>query len=689
MINRNAIFSDGTKDYRIPCEPDKYSKVTICIRLGTENNKVNLVTANGVAAMKRKTGNDFFAYYEADIELEEDQISYYFEIESEEGELCYYTREGVTDILREEYYFLITPGFKTPDWAKGAVFYQIFADRFYNGDASNDVEDGEYFYIGDKTTKVKDWFKYPATTGIREFYGGDLAGVLKKLKYLHELGVEVIYFNPIFVSPSNHKYDTQDYDYVDPHYGVIVNDREGVLSENDFDNANALKYIKRVTDYDNLNASNEFFIKFVEGAHKLGIRVVLDGVFNHCGSFHKWLDREGIYQGAKGFETGAYEDKNSPYRDFFNFRTDDWPNNPSYDGWWGYNTLPKLNYEGSKKLYDYILDIGKKWVSPPYNCDGWRLDVAADLGLSSDFNHMFWKDFRDSVKSANPDAIILAEHYGSPREWLEGDEWDTVMNYDAFMEPVTWFLTGMEKHSDAFHESLLNSYQDFKEAMIYNMAHFQTSSLLTAMNELSNHDHSRFLTRTNQKVGRTETLGPEAADTGIDKGVMREAVTIQMTWPGAPAIYYGDEAGLCGFTDPDNRRTYPWGREDHELIAFHKEIIKIHKTYDALRTGSFKLLDGTYGVITYGRFDRKDKFIIAVNNNNYEISISINVWEIGITGNKTLSRLLLTTRDGFYPDSQLYFTNDGILHLNLPPVSSVILKNVVNKKLSKNDNKKS
>jgi len=678
MINRNAVFSDGTRDLRIPYEPERFSTVTICIRTGTEDNLVNLVTTRGTVEMKLKEADEYFRYYEGNIELEEDQITYYFEIKGQDGEICYYTREGVSDTKREEFSFLITPGFKTPEWAKGTVFYQIYVDRFYNGDPDNDVEDGEYLYIGGKTVKVQDWYKYPEAVGIREFYGGDLAGVLSKLKYLHDLGVEVIYFNPLFVSPSNHKYDTQDYDYIDPHFGVIVSDREEVLSEGDIDNQKAFKYIKRVTDYDNLNASNEFFIKLVQEAHKLGIKVILDGVFNHCGSFHKWLDREGIYKDAKGYDKGAYEDKNSPYRDYFNFRGDIWPNNPSYDGWWGYDTLPKLNYEGSKKLYNYILEVGKKWVSPPFNCDGWRLDVAADLGLTKELNHTFWRDFRNSVKSANPEAVILAEHYGNPREWLKGDQWDTVMNYDAFMEPVTWFLTGMEKHSDAFNESLLNSYEEFNKAMTYHMANFQTSSLQTAMNELSNHDHSRFLTRTNKKVGRTALLGPEAADEGIDKGVMKEAVTMQMTWPGAPTIYYGDEAGLCGFTDPDNRRTYPWGREDNELISFHREIIKIHKSYKALKTGSFKFLNGAYGIITYGRFDKEDKFIIAINNNHHEINIEVNAWEIGITGNKTLSRLLLTTREGFYLDSQLYFTDKGILSINLPPVSSIILKNIVN-----------
>ena len=204
------------------------------------------------------------------------------------------------------------------------------------------------------------------------------------------------------------------------------------------------------------------------------MRVIIDGVFNHCGSFNKWLDRERIYEKSGQYEPGAYVSADSPYRSFFKFNKDDWPYNTSYDGWWGHDTLPKLNYEESPKLYQYILDIARKWVSPPYSVDGWRLDVAADLGRTSEFNHRFWRDFRRVVKEANPDALILAEHYGDPTSWLQGDQWDSVMNYDAFMEPVSWFLTGMEKHSDWRSDELYGDGKKFFDSMAYNMARMQT-----------------------------------------------------------------------------------------------------------------------------------------------------------------------------------------------------------------------
>lgn len=511
--------------------------------------------------------------------------------------------------------------------------------------------------------------------GVREFYGGDLQGVLDKMDYLQDLGIDVIYFNPLFVSPSNHKYDIQDYDNIDPHFGKIVSDEGELLSYDRKENRFASKYIDRVTNKKNLDASNELFAKVVEEAHRRGMKVILDGVFNHCGSFNKWMDRERIYENAEGYEKGAHICKESPYSDYFDFHNEEaWPYNTTYDGWWGHDTLPKLNFEKSKDLFDYVMRIAAKWVSPPYNVDGWRLDVAADLGHTPGFNHYFWKVFRKVVKNANPEAIVLAEHYGSSRSWLNGKEWDTVMNYDAFMEPITWFLTGMQKHSDDYREDMYGNADSFVGAMMHHMASFTTPSLQIAMNELSNHDHSRFLTRTSRKVGRTNTLGAHAADEGINKAVMREAVVMQMTWPGAPTIYYGDEAGVCGFTDPDNRRTYPWGHEDLELIRFHKEMIRIHKENQELLTGSLKFVDKDYNIISYGRFNRKSAIVVLVNNNNHEVIRELSIWHLGIPKESIVRSLILTTAEGFSTEPREYPVISGKITLNLPKTSAIVLK---------------
>lgn len=674
VLNKRALFSDATSQYLSPMEPNAGEEVTVRFRTGKDNvDAVKIITTQGDYPMKKCETNDVFDYYEGKFVVGEETIRYYFQVKS--GALnCYFNKLGVTKHIEPYYAFSIYPGFHTPDWAKGAVIYQIFVDRFCNGDKTNDVVDREYSYIGDTVQQVKDWYQYPSSMDVRSFYGGDLQGVMDKLDYLQNLGVEVIYFNPLFVSPSNHKYDSQDYDYIDPHYGKIVEDGGEALPEGVGDNAQATKYIKRVTDKKNLEASNKFFIELVEEVHKRGMKVILDGVFNHCGSFNKWMDRERIYEMQEGYEKGAYVDRESPYNSFFSFHEDRWPYNYTYDGWWGHDTLPKLNYEGSEKLYNYIMEVGKKWVSPPFNVDGWRLDVAADLGHSGEFNHKFWKDFRKAVKEANTEAIILAEHYGNPNEWLQGDEWDTVMNYDAFMEPLTWFFTGMEKHSDSREDGLYGNADSFIGAMKHHMASFSTPSLQTAMNELSNHDHSRFLTRTNRKVGRTNSLGPDAANEGVNKAVLREAVIMQMTWPGAPTLYYGDEAGLCGFTDPDNRRTYPWGREDMELIEFHREAIRMHKENPCFSHGSLKFLGADYQYIAYGRFSKDEHIAVAFNNSERPRQCELPVWEIGVPREAVMKRIMFST-DSYYSVGKVDFqVRNGHVFFELPPFSGIVLR---------------
>ena len=675
-MNKTALFCDGTEGYVYPPEPKESELVTFRFRTAKDDvDRVGLVTSADTYVMEKECTQGEFDYYTFETRLGEEPFRYCFEVQSG-TEKYYYGRCGISREILEYYNFVVVPGFSTPDWAKGAVMYQIFTDRFYNGDKSNDVETNEYYYIGDYSQRVTNWDKYPANMGVREFYGGDLQGVRDKLDYLQDLGVEVVYFNPLFVSPSNHKYDIQDYDYIDPHYGKIVDDGGEVLPNGVTDNSQATKYKKRTTGLKNLEASNELFIKLVEELHRRGMKVILDGVFNHCGSFNKWMDRERIYEGEEDYEPGAYVSADSPYRSYFRFfkeGPENWPYNGNYDGWWGHDTLPKLNYEDSVKLENYILYIGRKWVSPPYNVDGWRLDVAADLGRSNEYNHEFWQKFRRAVKDANPNALILAEHYGDPSDWLKGDEWDTVMNYDAFMEPVTWFLTGMEKHSDEAREELLGNIDNFIDSMAHHMSNMLTPSLQVAMNELSNHDHSRFLTRTNHMVGRVEHLGPEAANEYVNKAVMREAVVMQMTWVGAPTVYYGDEAGVCGFTDPDNRRTYPWGHEDQELIAFHKEAIRIHKEHPALKTGSLKILGGEENILSYARFKGHDRIIVVINNRSERAEVKVPVWEAEIPIKCRMKRLLYSYKEGYTTEYEEYLVEDGEVVANMGPHSALVL----------------
>ena len=682
----SAVFSDESPIYRFPSEPDPGDSVTIRMRVarGSAKRVIILFESLIVGAQMRKTlSDDFFDYYDASLVCTDAEVMYRFLIECTDGSRIAYDKcgarveEGTQLDFNPAYAFRFIPGFHVPGWAKGAVQYQIFTDRFCNGDPSNDVTDNEYYYTVGHAKHVEDWNALPTDTDIRAFYGGDLQGIIDKLDYLQDLGIEVLYLNPIFVSPSSHKYDCQDYEHIDPHFGVITDDVDHAMQLWEKHNGYAPRYIRRVTSTENLEKSDALFAKLCSELHARGMKIILDGVFNHCGSFNKWMDHEGIYLGKAGFQPGAFQSVHSPYRSFFHFNDSSNGRSPVYEGWWGYSTLPKLNYEGSPELQEEIMKIAEKWLSPPYCIDGWRLDVAADLGHSAEFNHRFWKEFRKRVKAVNPDALIIAEHYGDPSAWLNGKEWDSIMNYDAFMEPVTWFLTGMEKHSDSYRDDLYQNGGAFFGIMRDKMARFKYPSLMCAMNELSNHDHSRFLTRTNRIVGRMTTMGSGAAGAGINKGVFREAVTIQMTWPGAPTVYYADEAGQVGWTDPDDRRTYPWGHEDQSLIDLHRDLIHLRKELPVLADGCLKQLLADYGRIAYARFNEECRCIVAVNNTGGWTDFRLFVRDAGAKEGEVYYRRAQTTQETHSVEVERWgAVADGYLVFDLPPYSAAVVSNV-------------
>ena len=668
-MNIEGIFSDETNEYVSIQSLKNRQNIRIQIRI-FKDDKPDIILVNhqdnSEVVMSKLHSSEYFAFYYADLE-DRDYLKYYFKIIDGEKTL-FFTRFGVTDYLKEDALFEYNKGFTLPDWAKGALMYQIFIDRFNRGDETNDVVDDEYIYIGLPVKHKENWNEYPSNFDVGYFYGGDLSGVLQKLDYLRDFGVEVIYFNPLFVSPSNHKYDTQDYDYIDPHIGVIVEDADGVLGEDDTDNKNATKYVKRVTCKKNLEASNELFIRLVEEAHKRNIKVIIDGVFNHCGSFNKWMDKEGIYKRAEDkYPIGAYWSKESEFRPYFNFIGNE------YDGWWGHDTLPKLYYENSKKLIDEVLGIAKKWVSPPFNVDGWRLDVAADLGYSHEFNHRFWAMFRSAVKSANKNAVILAEHYGDPSFWLDGKCWDGVMNYDGFMEPVSWFLTGIDKHSDRADMNLKGNSDAFFLMLNNALGKMPYDCALVSMIQLSNHDHSRFLTRTNGIVGRINTHKSEDAGSGVKLEVMRQAIMMQVTLPGAPTVYYGDEVGVCGFTDPDSRRTYPWGHENLELLEYHRYMNRWHKVRKELKSGSLIKLISNAGAVCYARVLKDNVSVIVINTGEYAKKIDIPLYLTGMRDNAIISRVIYTNGTGYNVGRVTYENDNGYLNMEIEPHSGYLL----------------
>ncbi len=672
-----SIFSDETPLFRTPAEPEAGDTVAVRLRI-RRDVKAQVTLLTGFPAMilpmeKVKT-DEAFDWYETRLHCKGAAAIFYSFLIAWKGKYIHYRRSGaaLTDSVPfpdPAHSFRILPGFHVPAWAKGAVQYQIFPDRFRNGDPANDVLDREYYYAGDYIRHIDDWDTLPQDGDYRCFYGGDLPGVMEKLDYLQSLGVETLYLNPIFISPSNHKYDTQDYSHVDPHLTVIARDNDRTLKKNERKNLHAEGYIQRTTLPENLAASDAYFASFCQALHCRGMKIILDGVFNHCGSFNRWMDKERLYELAGGYKPGAYDHPDSPYRNYFEFRDE-----RHYEAWWNVETLPKLNYEASWELCEEIFRVAEKWASPPYCIDGWRLDVGADLGHSREFNHLFWREFRSRVKAVNPDLLIIAEHYGNPVEWLGGDEWDTVMNYDAFMEPVTWFLTGLEKHSDYRRDDLYQNGGEFFHIMLETMCRLPTPSLQCAMNELSNHDHSRFMTRTGGRAARLRDAGSAAAAEGIRPAVYREAAVIQMTWPGAPTIYYGDEAGQVGWTDPDNRRSYPWGHEDQGLIEMHRALAQMRKEMPFLRESSVKPLCSGFGSIAYARFDGEHCAVVACNNDDAPQVLSLPLRDIGVQDGTEMIRRFLTDEEGFRAEPvSVGLVRDGALLLRMMARSAAVL----------------
>jgi glycosidase len=408
--------------------------------------------------------------------------------------------------------------FEIPKWSVGSVFYQIFPERFYNGDPGNDPQ------------PVEAWKAKPTT---QNFFGGDLKGVRQKLLHLSRLGVEGLYLNPIFEATSNHKYNTTDYLAIDPHFGNL-----------------------------------EEFQNLLNDCHHHGIKVLLDGVFNHTGTaFGAFKDVEA--RGAASLYRNWYT--------FYGFPVVQEPK-PNYLAWWGYASLPKLNDE-NPEVRKYLLSVSRYWLAK--GIDGWRLDVPNEVKQS------FWVDFRKQVKSQNKNAIIIGEIWDDASAWLGGRHFDSVMNY-RFREGLLDYLNGKINGQELGYK-LAQIRADYPE---------QVSGVL--FNLLGSHDTSRFL---------TECQG--------DKQKLKLAVLMQMTYPGMPVIYYGDEIGMEGAGDPDNRRTMAWDQMDTDLYDYYRKLIALRKHSPELKGGDFQEVPSNGGTYAFLR----DKTLVVLNGTPNSITL--------------------------------------------------------------------
>ncbi|WP_168119493.1 glycoside hydrolase family 13 protein [Paenibacillus sp. HB172176] len=533
-MQREAIYHRAKQNWSYA-----YDTETIHIRIRTKRGDVEQVIAiTGDKYAWKQTreelpmsvfaSDELFDYWEAHVKPPFLRLRYLFQFVSGD-EVVYRSERGFLDAepqISEGFYefpFLNPVDvFTPPAWVKEAVFYQIFPERFANGDASLNPE------------RIEPWGSQPTPTN---FFGGDLQGVLDHLDYLEELGINAIYFNPLFEATTNHKYDTADYMRVDSHFG-----------------------------------NNEKLKELVEACHERGIRVMLDAVFNHVGhTFPAFVD---VLKNGEA----------SPYKDWFHIH--DFPLN-SQSGKLNYATfafepiMPKLNTE-NPEVKSYLLNAARYWIEK-VGIDGWRLDVANEV------DHAFWREFRMMVKEVNPEVYILGEIWHDSMMWLQGDQFDAVMNY-PFTEAVLSFFARGEIDAARFAELLGEQ-----------LAAYPQQVTETAFNLLGSHDTPRLLTVSGENVHR-----------------MKLAALFQLTYPGAVCIYYGDEIGLNGGGDPDCRKCMIWEEADQnqELLRFFRQTIRMRRNHDALRSVHIRLLQAKAGssVLLYERKGSdNERILIAMN----------------------------------------------------------------------------
>lgn len=483
-------------------------------------------------------------------------------------------------------------GSRTVDWIKDGIIYQIFPDRFRNGNKDGKVNKP----IRDMILR-SDWMETPkylknkaGRVDYFDYFGGNLEGIIEKLDYLVELGITIIYLNPIFEASSNHKYDTADYKKIDAMFG-----------------------------------NQASFVRLCEQAKEKGIRIILDGVFSHTGSDSIYFNRYDKYSSK-----GAYQSVDSPYYSWYKFK-----NHPDeYESWWGVDALPNVEELDSGYL-DYIINdddsVVNKWSK--LGIAGWRLDVADELPDE------FIAQFKTALKAADPESVLIGEvwedasnktAYGVRRNYLLGKELDSTMNY-PFRDTFVDFI--LEK---------IDSKQAKKEMMkIYE--NYPLDHFYSLMNLVGTHDSIRILTVLGEAADENDLSQDEKEDFKLDDEKLSLAIkrlkllsTVQMTFPGTPSIYYGDEVGVEGYSDPINRRTYPWGHENEELLDWHKLVTSIRKKYDVLRTGSFEILELDKDIFAYIRQTQnsKDVFgrdcdeniaIVLINRSNRQINLEVDL----------------------------------------------------------------
>ena len=517
-----------------------------------------------------------YQFFDCEISLETGIYWYCFRYESAHGEFFVTRCDGSVGHVSNSGEFwqqtVYDANFKTPEWLNGGIIYQIFPDRFYNSKKKKSgVPKSRYL--------TNEWQKQPeyrqkngkCSLG-NDYYGGDLSGITEKLPYLSSLGVTCIYLNPIFEADSNHRYNTADYLKIDALLG----------NEKDLET-------------------------LCKTAEKYNIKIILDGVFSHTGDNSIYFNKYGTYDSV-----GAFNSANSPYYSWYKFKN--WPDD--YDAWWGVSTLPEVNEENND-FAEFITGengVLRYWLRK--GISGWRLDVADELPDS------FLEKIRCAIKAENKDAFLLGEvwedatnkiSYGARRKFLQGKQLDSVMNYPFANAIIDFIKSGNSKQ--------------FIRTVMSVCENYPPDSIKTLMNHIGTHDTARILTvlgKPDAYCGdrswqSEQSLSKNEYEIAVKK--LKLASILQFTLPGIPSVFYGDEAGVQGFSDPFCRATFPWGEENEELLTHYFYLGNLRKGCDCLKNESFKAHHYENGLVSYVREGDKDSLLIAVNTNYYDIWI--------------------------------------------------------------------
>jgi alpha-glucosidase len=636
VIDAAELFSDQGPMYDSNPEPAPNSPVTLTLRTGHNN-----VTSADVVYYDTSTGamtrvpmswsstdpTGQFDYWQGTIgDVGSTELRYWFQI-NDGTATAWYNAAGVSSTepasTNADNFFII-PGFTTPEWMKNGVGYEIFVDRFYDGNPNNDITTDEYSYGGCETEQHTWTSGYTSVAAnvsgcdSEVFFGGDLVGIQDKLSYIKQtLGANILYLTPIFASPTNHKYDTANYYEVDPAFGTN-------------------------TDLENLISAIHSSSNGPEGY------IILDGVFNHTGDTNCWFGKY-TYWNETCNVIGAYQSQSSPYSDYYTFQS--WPTEYSdFLGVCGTSnggicSMPKLNYGASgspvrEQIYGSSSSVMQTYLEAPYSIDGWRLDSAQYIdangnGGSDATNHQIMQQMRAAVTAINPNAEILGEYWGDASAWLDdGTEWDSAMNYNGFTNPVSEWICGVDEsdNSNSIDTAQFASWLwDTRADLPWNVQEVMT-------NELGTQDTPRFATRCAWTDGWGTYLG----------------LFMQFTYVGTPMIYYGDEYGMTGGADPENRHTFDWADATtaNAGVALTQKLIGIRRQYAAMSTGSFIPLVpdiigdlyGTSGIYAFARVDQNHRLVVVLNNSSSTQTVDIPVWLAGDGVGSTVTDLISGTQ---------------------------------------------